>query len=62
MKKQLIKETDHSGTVYYYIEVNGDRKSCFFVSEVEAKKYFDTYGNPPQIEVILEAEINQKNK
>lgn len=63
MKKQLIKETEPTGVVWYFVQVDGSRISPFTHEYNEALNHFNQYGKAePSKEVILEAEINQKNK
>jgi hypothetical protein len=61
MKKQLIKEVDTSGQIFYFTQVNDVRVTPFTSNYKYALNDFVSYGkNIPSVEVLLEETINPK--
>jgi len=59
MKKQLIKELDHNGKVWYYTRLKGIKVTPYTNDEKTAIEEFNAAGTfEPSTEVIMEEEVN----
>jgi hypothetical protein len=59
MKKQLIKQVDMNGSVWYHTVYNGIKVTPFTHDEEEAIKSFKEFKPvPPSISVMMEEEVN----